>query len=52
MNANFAMEGFTPDEQDLENQRRYSECGLSLDVLLASAREFPLAAAQQPPADR
>lgn len=40
MNANFALEGFTPDEQDLENQRRYIEGELSLDQLLASAQDF------------
>lgn len=44
MNANAALAGFTPSEQDLENQRRYIAGELSLDDLLAHARECAQAA--------
>lgn len=46
MNAIFALSGFTPDGQDLENQRRYILGELTLHDLLAHAREF--ARAHQP----
>jgi hypothetical protein len=49
MNTNARLSGFEPSAQDLENQRRYIMGELSLDDLLSSAREFALAAAQQPP---
>lgn len=47
MNAGFALDGFTPDAQDLDNQRRYIAGKLSLDDLLAHAREFAQAAAKR-----
>jgi len=46
MNASFALSGFTPDEQDVENQRRYILGELTLDDLLAHAHAF--ARAHQP----
>ncbi|GAB3417455.1 antitoxin VbhA family protein [Massilia agilis] len=49
MNASFALSGFTPDEQDLENQRRYILGELTLDDLLAHAQAF--AQAQRPSGD-
>jgi len=51
-NANARLSGFEPSAQDLEAQRRYILGELSLNDLLASAREFALAAAQQPPTGR
>lgn len=49
MNANARLSGFEPSVQDLENQRRYTLGELSLDGLLASARESALAAQQPKP---
>lgn len=49
MNTNARLSGFEPSAQDLENQRRYILGELSLDDLLASARESALAAQQPKP---
>ncbi|GAB3441679.1 antitoxin VbhA family protein [Massilia solisilvae] len=46
MNAIFELSGFTPDGQDLENQRRYILGELTLNDLLAHAQAF--ARAHQP----
>lgn len=46
MNANFAIEGFTPDAEDKELQRRYIEGQATLDDMLKHAREFAAKAAR------
>ena len=44
MNANFAIEGFKPDAQDEELQRKYIDGATTLDDMLAHARQFAAAA--------
>lgn len=47
MNANFAIEGFKPDPEDKELQRKYVAGEVTLDDMLRHAREYALKAAQQ-----
>lgn len=42
MNANFRIEGFAPDAEDLKLQQQYIEGSVSLEDMLAHAREFAL----------
>lgn len=39
-NANFAIEGFEPDQEDLKLQEGYVNGRVSLEQMLASARAF------------
>lgn len=40
MNANFALEGFTPDATDIALQRGYIEGTVTIGDLLENARQF------------
>lgn len=49
MNANFAIEEMTPDAEDRKLQQQYIDGMITLDDMLAHAREFAARAQQRKP---